>query len=248
MLRAVLLGDLRDLLDVADGQHGVRGRLAEDELRVRLHCLADVLRVPEVHEGELHAERREELPAGAVRAAVGAVRDDAMVAGLHGRADRARRRGHACAEGGRAVAVLERRQLRLQRRDRGVVRARVAVALSEVLLHGVLDEGRGEEQRRQHGAGQGLGLHRGVHEVRGQGPGAVHPCARLRGLGATGGRVAYEADGDDIDRLGRTASADSMGSHDAYASASMYAHGHGPLGGSAPRAGGAGAFFGSAFW
>mmetsp|Transcript_57181 Transcript_57181/g.149770 ORF Transcript_57181/g.149770 Transcript_57181/m.149770 type:complete len:231 (+) Transcript_57181:160-852(+) len=51
----VLLGELGDRLDVAQGQQGVGRHLAEDQLGVRLHGLLDGLHITEVAEGELHA-------------------------------------------------------------------------------------------------------------------------------------------------------------------------------------------------
>mmetsp|Transcript_74691 Transcript_74691/g.164933 ORF Transcript_74691/g.164933 Transcript_74691/m.164933 type:complete len:214 (+) Transcript_74691:379-1020(+) len=84
MLCACVLGDLGDSLDVGQRQDRVCRGLTEDQLGVRLHGLLDILRIPEIHKGELHAHRREELAAGPVCATIGAVRNDAVVTSLHG--------------------------------------------------------------------------------------------------------------------------------------------------------------------
>mmetsp|Transcript_117186 Transcript_117186/g.332068 ORF Transcript_117186/g.332068 Transcript_117186/m.332068 type:complete len:397 (+) Transcript_117186:149-1339(+) len=137
---AVLLRDLRDPLEVGQRQHWIRGALREDELRVRLHRLAHVLVVSHVYERELHAQRREELPARPVRAAVGAVGDDTVIPRLHRCADGAGRRGHAGTKCTCTNSALNEGELRLQGRHSRVVRARVAVPLVQVFLDRLLHE------------------------------------------------------------------------------------------------------------
>mmetsp|Transcript_58343 Transcript_58343/g.71343 ORF Transcript_58343/g.71343 Transcript_58343/m.71343 type:complete len:299 (-) Transcript_58343:295-1191(-) len=121
MLGASILGDLGDRLDVRQGQYGVRWGLAEDQLGVWLHGLLHILGVPEVHKGELHAQGREELPAGPVGATIGAIRDDAVVSSLHGGGDGAGGGRHAGAEGAGAVPILQLGQLLFEHGHGGIV-------------------------------------------------------------------------------------------------------------------------------
>mmetsp|Transcript_21833 Transcript_21833/g.41128 ORF Transcript_21833/g.41128 Transcript_21833/m.41128 type:complete len:322 (+) Transcript_21833:310-1275(+) len=186
MLGASLVGNLRDRLKISERQNWVGGGLAEHELRVRLHGLLHVLRIAEVDERELHIQGREELSARPIGASVRAVGDDTVVACLHRGGDGAGGRSHASAEGAGPIPVLHRGELLFQRRDGRVVRARVAVALVQVLLHGLLDESRGEEKRRQDRTTFRLWCHGCVHHVRVQLHLSLEPGPALRGLAPHG--------------------------------------------------------------
>mmetsp|Transcript_58237 Transcript_58237/g.127849 ORF Transcript_58237/g.127849 Transcript_58237/m.127849 type:complete len:395 (+) Transcript_58237:164-1348(+) len=192
MVRTDLLGDFGDALDVAEREDGVGRGLGEDQLRVGLDGLTDVVDVSEIAESELHAHRGEELAAGSVGAAIGAVSDDTVVASLHGGADGAGGGSHASSEGACSGAVLELGEFRLQGGGRWVVGSRVREALLQVGLDGVLDEGGRQEERSQDRTRLLLGLDGGMDQVGLESLGSLHPSARLGGEAA--GRSGH-ADG-----------------------------------------------------
>jgi len=68
---------------VSEREGGVRRCLRKDDLGVGLNVLLDVLHISEVNEIKGHAHIGEHCAARAIRAPVRAVRDDAMVPGLH---------------------------------------------------------------------------------------------------------------------------------------------------------------------
>mmetsp|Transcript_5325 Transcript_5325/g.11184 ORF Transcript_5325/g.11184 Transcript_5325/m.11184 type:complete len:421 (-) Transcript_5325:165-1427(-) len=173
----VLLGKLRNRLKVAQREHRVRRSLAEDQLGVGLHRLANVLHITEVHESELHTKGREEFSARAVSAAVGAIRDDAMVTGLHRRADGGCRCGHAGSEGACTHPILQLGELGFQRRHGWVVSAGVAVPLLQVVPNRVLDKCRRQEERREDGPGLLLWRDASMNELCVQAERALHPLA-----------------------------------------------------------------------
>lgn len=181
---AVALGDLRNGIEVGQSESGIGGRLAENEFRVGSNGLLDVFGVGEIDEAEGHPQRHELLAADAVGAAVAAVGDDAVVARVHEGVDAGGCGGHACADADGVVAVFDLGDFFFEHFDGGVVGAAVAEALGEVLVDGFLDEGGGEVDGGEDGAGFLVGADAAVDDV------SVH--------GAVGDpAVIFEAEGAD---------------------------------------------------
>mmetsp|Transcript_2244 Transcript_2244/g.3255 ORF Transcript_2244/g.3255 Transcript_2244/m.3255 type:complete len:282 (-) Transcript_2244:272-1117(-) len=101
-----ILGNLGHSLDVSQGQDRIGRGLAEDQFGVGFHGLLDVFGISEVNEVKLHVQRRKELAAGPIGATIGAVRNDTMVACLHGGRDCAGGCSHACAKGTSSKPIL----------------------------------------------------------------------------------------------------------------------------------------------
>ena len=165
----VTFGDFGYGGQVGQREGGIRWALAEDQLGIRAYRILDVLRVGEIHEAELHPQGHELLAAYAVGPAVAAVGDDAVVASVHESVDAGGGRGHARRNADGVVPVFDFGDLLLEHLDGGVVGATVAVALCEVLVDGLLDEGRGHVDGREYGARLVVGYDAAVDDVRIQG-------------------------------------------------------------------------------
>ena len=123
-----LFRDLRDRRDVAELQRRVCRRLGENQLRVVAQRLADGLRIGAIRERELDAEARVDLGREAIRAAVRDVRDHRVVAGRERCLEHDLLRRHAGRVARAGGAVLEHRELLLERAHGRVAAARVREA------------------------------------------------------------------------------------------------------------------------
>ena len=133
---AVRVRDLGRARDVGQAEDRVRGRLDEHHLRARPDRAVDQLRLRRVHVGELERELREDLVEQTERAAVGIVSDHDVIAGAQHAGDGVDRR-HARRVREAGLAAFDRRDVRLERRACGILRARVLIALvtAKLFLH-----------------------------------------------------------------------------------------------------------------
>ena len=185
---AVALGNLRNGIEVCQGEGGVGGRLAENEFGVGLDGRLDIFGVGEIDKAEGHAHRHELFAADAVGAPVAAIGNDAVITGVHKGVDAGCRGGHAGGHADGVVSVFDLGHFFLEHFDGGVVGAAVAVSLGEVLVHGFLDEGGRHVHGREDGAGFFVGDYASVDDV------GVH--------GAVGDpAVVFRAQGPDGDGL-----------------------------------------------
>mmetsp|Transcript_32395 Transcript_32395/g.109161 ORF Transcript_32395/g.109161 Transcript_32395/m.109161 type:complete len:278 (+) Transcript_32395:541-1374(+) len=172
------LGDGRHRREVGQRQRRVGRRLGVDELRLAGDDGGrDVGRVAEVDEREFNAKLHKLHASQAVRAAVRAVRQDAVVARRQESGEDGDRSRHARGEASRARPVLQRRDLLLQRLNRRVRRARVRVALGHVLVDGLLHERRRLVDGRQDGARLLAGRDARVDALRLEAQRAIDPSA-----------------------------------------------------------------------
>ena len=160
---AVLLGDLRDRGDIRQLQRRIRRRLGEDQLRVGPNRLANGIGIRRIDERELHAEARVDLRRDAIRAAVRDVRDDCVIAGRECGLEHDLLRRHARRVARATLAVLEHRDLLLERAHGWVAAARVRESLRQILIDGVLHERRRLINRRENGARDRVGRDAGVN-------------------------------------------------------------------------------------
>mmetsp|Transcript_41419 Transcript_41419/g.64730 ORF Transcript_41419/g.64730 Transcript_41419/m.64730 type:complete len:257 (+) Transcript_41419:454-1224(+) len=149
MLCTSSMCDFRDLLDVAEGQKGIRWRFAEDKLRVWLHCFLHDLWIPEINKSELHSKRCEELSATPVRATIRAISNNTVIASLHCCTNASCRCGHTCPKCCGAVAHLQHCEFLLQGGNGRVVCAGVAETFLQVILDRILHECSRQKQWRK---------------------------------------------------------------------------------------------------
>merc|ERR1719215_1483832 len=180
------MGNLRDLIDFAESEQGIRWGFAEDQLGVGLHGLLHVLYFPEIDKGELHAERCEELATAPVRATVGALGDYAVVASLHGGTDAGRSGSHPCAKRSCTEPILQNCKLLLKGANSRVVCPRIAEALCEIRLNGFLDESCRQDERRQNCSCLLFRRDSSVNKLGVIRKGPSHPSASFGVLGSVG--------------------------------------------------------------
>src|SRR5690606_35876082 len=194
---AARVGDLDQPRDVEDAEERVRRRLDPEQLRLGPEGGLDGVGVGEVEEGEGEAERLEHLRHEAEGAAVEVVRRDDVVAGAE-RLEEGVGGGDAGGEGDAVGGPLERGEVALEGRPRGVRDAGVLVAVVDA--GGLLDVRAREVDRRHDGAGGGVRVLAGVDGARAEaGPagGRAVLGGRIGGAGggAGGGHGAVEGRG-----------------------------------------------------
>jgi hypothetical protein len=125
---AVAMGDGARAGQVGQPEDGIGRRLEKQEPGRRPDRALDLAQLRRIHVGEVELVLPEHLFEQPIRAAVGVVGDDNVIAGLEERHHGAGRR-HARREPERRGAMLHRREVGLERRTRGVLRAGVLVSL-----------------------------------------------------------------------------------------------------------------------
>jgi hypothetical protein len=157
--RVAVVRDPRDRFDVDDGQHRVGRRLDPHDARLVPPLPVDRVEVGEVDRRPGQAARLVHARDEPVRAAVGVVRDEHMVARVQPPQQGVLRRQPA-REREAVARLLERREALLERAAGGIAAAGVLEAV--VLAHRPLRERRGQRDRRHHRTGRAVGLLAGV--------------------------------------------------------------------------------------
>ena len=156
------MGDLRQRLDVADGQQRVGRRLDPDQTRAaRTDRGAYGVDVTDGRRAVLEPPRLRDLVEQPERPAVGVVGDDGVVSRPRQPAQDGVLRREPAREGEATLPLLEGRERSLERRPRRVRRAAVLVSAAEP-ADAVLLVGAGRVDRRDHRTGGRVGLVAGM--------------------------------------------------------------------------------------
>jgi hypothetical protein len=168
---------LRERGDVDDRQRGIGRRLHPDHARLGAPCGLERACVGEVGRGPRDARGLEHLAEQSIGAAVRVGGDDHVIAGRQPAQHRVLG-GHAAREREPVLGALERGEAHLERTARGVAGARVLEA--QVLPNRRLRERRRQRDRRDHRAGDRVGLLAGVDRLGLEAPPRPRTAARAR--------------------------------------------------------------------